>query len=268
MKIAIIILVVVVLLYILSVRGRSGNPGLEKLRGWSYAHRGLHGNGVPENSIEAFTKAVEAGYGAELDVHILADGGLAVIHDSKLSRTTGAEGRIEDLTTEQLKLYHLENTTQTIPEFTKVLKLFEGKAPLIIELKVERNANALCEAVAKVLDHYKGTYCIESFHPQAVAWFKKHRPNVIRGQLTENYFRTKDNGLPGILKFILGNQITNFWTRPDFVAYNYRDLKTVSNSIARKLWHMQGVTWTLKSQQQYDDAVQKGWLPIFEGFKP
>ena len=70
------------------------------------------------------------------------------------------------------------------------------------------------------------------------------------------------------MKFILGNQITNFWTRPDFVAYNYRDLKTVSNSIARKLWHMQGVTWTLKSQQQYDDAVQKGWLPIFEGFKP
>jgi len=254
--------------YVLSIRGRSGHPGLEKLRGWKYAHRGLHGNGVPENSMQAFRLAVENGYGAELDVHLLADGNLAVIHDSKLLRTTGAEGRIEDLTAGQLKDYRLEGTEETIPLFSDVLSLFEGKAPLIIELKVENNCDSLCQAVAKLLDNYKGDYCVESFHPQVLAWFKKHRPDTVRGQLTENYFRSKGSKLHPALKFVLTNQLLNFATSPDFVAYNCRDLDSVSNTIARKVWNMQGVTWTLRTQEQYDEAVEQNWLPIFENIKP
>ena len=254
--------------YVLSIRGRNGHPGLEKLRGWKYAHRGLHGNGVPENSMKAFALAVEHGYGAELDVHLLADGNLAVIHDSKLIRTTGAEGRIEDLKTEDLKNYRLEGTEETIPLFSDVLKLFEGKAPLIIELKVENNTDALCSAVAQMLDWYKGDYCVESFHPQVLSWFKKHRPNTVRGQLTENYFRSKNSTLHPALKFVLSNQLLNFATSPDFVAYNCRDLDSVSNTIARKVWKMQGVTWTLRTEEQYEEAVDQEWLPIFENFKP
>ena len=254
--------------YVLSIKGRTGHPGLKKLQGWNYAHRGLHGEGVPENSMKAFRLAVEQGYGAELDVHLLADGNLAVIHDSKLIRTTGAEGRIEDLTADQLKDYHLEGTEETIPLFSDVLALFEGKAPLIIELKVENNNEQLCTAVAKLLDHYKGDYCVESFHPQVLGWFKKYRPNTVRGQLTENYFRSKDNKLPPALKFILTHQLLNFATSPDFVAYNCRDLDSISNTVARKVWNMQGVTWTLRTREQYDEAVDQNWLPIFENFKP
>ena len=264
-----LILLVLILLYILSTKGRSGQPGLEALRGWKYAHRGLHGGGLPENSMAAFRAAVAHGYGAELDVHLLSDGGLAVMHDSKLMRTTGVEGRVEDLSTNQLKQYRLEGTDQTIPEFTEVLKIFEGKAPLIIELKVaNHNSDALCETVAKVLDGYRGIYCVESFDPRVVLWFQKNRPNVIRGQLTENYFRTEGVKLPWILQFALTHQMFNFATKPDFVAYNCRDLKTVSNTLARKLWKMQGVTWTLRSQEAFDEAVADGWLPIFENFKP
>lgn len=254
--------------YVLSIRGRSGHPGLEKLRGWKYAHRGLHGNGVPENSMKAFRLAVEHGYGAELDVHLLADGNLAVIHDSKLIRTTGAEGRIEDLKTEDLVNYHLEGTEETIPLFSDVLALFEGKTPLIIELKVENNNDALCEAVAKLLDSYKGDYCVESFHPQVLSWFKKNRPDTVRGQLTENYFRSKHIKLHPALKFVLTNQMLNFATSPDFVAYNCRDVDHVSNTIARKVWKMQGVTWTLRTEEQYEEAVGENWMPIFENFKP
>lgn len=254
--------------YVLSIKGRSGHPGLEKLRGWNYAHRGLHGNGVPENSMQAFRLAVEQGYGAELDVHLLADGNLAVIHDSKLIRTTGAEGRIEDLTAEQLKDYRLEGTEEIIPLFSDVLELFEGKAPLIIELKVENNTSALCEAVAKLLDSYTGDYCIESFHPQVLAWFKKNRPDTVRGQLTMNYFRSKDSKLHPALKFLLTNQLLNFATSPDFVAYNCRDIDNVSNAVARKVWNMQGVTWTVRTQEEYDEAVDQNWLTIFENFKP
>lgn len=263
-----LIVLVLILLYILSIRGRRGHPGLEALRGWKYAHRGLHGGGLPENSMAAFKAAVAHGYGAELDVHLLCDGGLAVIHDSKLIRTTGVEGRVEDLTTEQLKDHHLEGTEQTIPEFTEVLKVFEGNAPLIIELKVENNNDALCETVAKVLDGYRGTYCIESFDPRAVLWFRKNRPNVIRGQLTENYFRSGDLSLPWVLRLALTHQMFNFATKPDFVAYNCRDLDAVSNTICRKLWKMQGVTWTLRTKEAFDEAVRDGWLPIFENIRP
>lgn len=263
-----ILALAVLLLFPLMLRGRSGHPRLKKLRSWAYAHRGLHGNGLPENSVAAFRAAVEHGYGAELDVHLLADGGLAVIHDSTLIRTTGDDGRIEDLTTDQLELHFLEKTGETIPKLTEVLKLFDGKAPLVIELKVEKNAKRLCEAVAKVLDDYKGLYCIESFHPQAVAWFRKHRPDVVRGQLTENFFRSKLPNMPGVVKFILTNLFLNVWTRPDFVAYRFEDRKNLSNAICRGLWKMQGAAWTIRSQADYDVAVRDGWMPIFENFKP
>ena len=70
------------ILYLLSVNGRRGHPELSKLRGWNYAHRGLHRPGCPENSLAAFRNARDHGYGVELDVHLLADGHLAVVHDS------------------------------------------------------------------------------------------------------------------------------------------------------------------------------------------
>ena len=110
-------------LYILSLAGRTGHKELSQLRGWSYAHRGLHEKGRPENSMAAFRAALEGGYGIELDVHLLSDGNLAIMHDSLLKRTTGCDGRIEDLTTEQLADYRLEGTTETIPTFSQVLEL-------------------------------------------------------------------------------------------------------------------------------------------------
>ena len=118
-------------LFLLSLMGRTGHPGLKDLRGWKYAHRGLHGEGIPENSMAAFRASLAGGYGIELDIHLLADGNLAVIHDSALKRTTGKEGFVEDLTTEQLKDFPLEGTQEVIPTFSQVLELYDGKAPLI-----------------------------------------------------------------------------------------------------------------------------------------
>ena len=70
------IILILAILYLLALRGRSGHPGVEKLRGWNYTHRGLHSPGVPENSLAAFRAAVDHGYGSEFDVHLLKDGGL------------------------------------------------------------------------------------------------------------------------------------------------------------------------------------------------
>ena len=265
----IVILAVLFLLYILAIRCRKGHPGLKALQGWGYAHRGLHGAGVPENSMAAFRAALEGGYGIELDVHLLKDGNLAVIHDASLKRTAGVEIQIEDLSTEDLTKYTLEGTDETIPQFRQVLELFAGKAPIVVELKAERgNQAALAEATCRMLESYSGPYCVESFDPRCVYWLKKNRPQVIRGQLTENFLANPKSKLHPVLKFILTHQLENFLTCPDFVAYKFADRKNLGNFLARKLWGAQGVTWTITSQEDYDQAVQEGWLPIFEGFRP
>ena len=269
MLIFLIVIIALCLAYLLLIRCRKGHPEMGALRGWSYAHRGLHGNGVPENSMKAFQLAKEAGCGIEFDVHLMADGNLAVIHDASLKRTAGAEVFIEDLTEKQLQDYYLEETQEKIPVFQQVLDLFAGKAPLIIELKAERgNAARLCDAVCKALEGYKGTYCIESFDPRCIAWLKKHRPEVIRGQLSENFFANPKSKLPWYLKLVLSCHLLNFTTVPDFVAYKFADRKSLGTFLCRKLWGAQGVTWTIKSKQDHDAAVREGWLPIFEGFLP
>ena len=263
-----VILLFLTMLYLGSIGGRTAHPGLKDLRGWSYAHRGLHGEGRTENSMAAFRAALEGGYGIELDIHLLKDGNLAVIHDSLLKRTTGRDGRIEDLTTEDLKHYHLEGTEETIPTFREVLDLYDGKAPLIVELKpVGGNHAALSEAACAMLEHYKGVYCMESFDPRCVYWLKKNRPRIIRGQLAENFFRS-DSSLPAVLKFILTHSLSHFFTMPDFTAYKFADRKNLSTFCCRKLYGVQGVSWTLKTKEEYDIAVKEGWLPIFEGFRP
>lgn len=260
--------IILAVLYVLSTRCRRGHPEMKNLLGWKYAHRGLHGNGSPENSMSAFRKARDMGYGVELDVHLLADGNLAVIHDSQLKRMTGLDGKVEDLTTEQLKQCFLAGTEETIPEFRQVLDLYAGRAPLIVELKVAGNNWAeLCRKTCEMLDTYKGVYCMESFDPRCVHWLKKNRPDVIRGQLTENYFKRK-NPLPFILKLLLTHQMLNFLTLPDFVAYRYEDSATFSDWLVRKVQKIQGVAWTLGNREDYDRAVEDGLIPIFENFTP
>ncbi len=262
-------LAVLFLLYVLALRCRGGHYKLSSLRGWGYAHRGLHGKGVPENSMAAFRLALEGGYGIELDVHLMADGNLAVIHDASLKRTAGADVAIEDLTVEELSQYCLEDSREHIPLLGDVLELFDGKAPLIVELKAERgNHAALAEAVCQMLEGYKGDFCIESFDPRVIYWLRKNRPDICRGQLAENFFADRDVTLKWYLKFILGNQLGNFLTVPDFAAYCFAHRKNPGIWIARKIWGVQGVAWTIRSQEDYDAAVAEGWIPIFEGFRP
>lgn len=261
-------ILVLLALYLFSLHGRRGHPGLQALQGHSYAHRGLHDDTRPENSMAAFEAAVEHGFGIELDVHLLKDGSLAVMHDSLLQRTTGAEGKIEDLTAEQLSQYRLEGTDQTIPLFSDVLKLCAGKIPLIVELKTaDNNYAALTEAACDLLREYRGVYCMESFDPHCIRWLKQNRPEVIRGQLGGNFF-VPNSPVPWILKFLMTYQMMNFLTQPDFSAYKFTDRKNLSNFLVRKLWGLQGVSWTLKTKEEYDTAVSEGLLPIFENFVP
>lgn len=269
MKYLLWIVLAALILYLLALRGRTGHPGLKQLRGWSYAHRGLHSAGIPENSLAAFRAAVEHGYGAEFDVHLLHDGGLAVIHDSALKRTTGLEGRVEDLTTEDLKHCFLEGTSETIPTFEEVLTVFGGKTPIIIELKPEGgNCARLCEAACKAMEGYEGVWCMESFDPRCVHWLKKNRPDIIRGQLAENSLKNPKSKLSLPLKLILTFHLENFICKPDFVAYHFPTRKVLSNWLCRKFWRLEGVTWTVRSPEDHEIALKEGWIPIFEHYEP
>lgn len=269
MLIFLCICALLVILYLLALRGRTGHTGLACLQGYSYAHRGLHSDGIPENSMAAFRAAVEQGYGSELDIHLMCDGNLAVIHDSSLKRTAGLDVRIEDLTAEKLSSYCLQGTEEKIPLFSQVLQLYAGKAPLIIELKPERdNCEALVDAAVKAMEGYEGVWCMESFDPRCIHLLRKKYPHIIRGQLSENFIRSKTSPVSLPLRWAMTHLLPNFLTRPDFIAYKYADRKILSVALCRKFWKLQGVSWTLRSQKEYDLAVKEGYLPIFENFLP
>jgi glycerophosphoryl diester phosphodiesterase len=266
-----IIVLILALLWVLAVQGRSSHPGMKELRGWNYAHRGLHGDGAAENSMTAFRLAVENGYGMEFDLHLLKDGNLGVMHDSLLNRTTGQAGRIEDLYTQDLKNYRLENTEDTIPQFADVLTLVDGKVPLIIELKAERGNHAqLAEATCAMLDRFRVNYCIESFDPRCILWLKKHRPLIIRGQLSEQFLRHGESGggHGRLTMWLLGNLLTNVATQPDFIAYRFSDRENLCLRLCHKVYHVQEVNWTIRAKEEMEAAEQAGNLVIFECFDP
>lgn len=254
------------------LRPRRNQPGWDKLAGVKYAHRGLHNadKGVPENSMAAFQLAVEAGFGAELDVHLMADGNLAVVHDSDLTRVCGKQAIIEDLVEEELIEYPLMGTEELIPLFQEVLELFEGKTPLIIELKVEGgNANALTDAVMAMLEDWNGVYCLESFHPGVLLRLKERYPWVLRGQLSQDFLKGGEvHGLSLPARFALTNLLTSALTRPDFVAYKWQDRRNPSLRLMRALYGVHEVGWTVRDRQTMEALEAEGVPTIFEGFLP
>ena len=268
--IILIVLLALDLLFTLALRCRKGHPKWELLKKYRYAHRGFHDKPViPENSLSAFRRAIEHGFGAELDVHLLKDGTLAVFHDSDLRRCANVDGQIEDLTLEELKQLRLEGTDEQIPTFDEVLALFESATPLIIELKTARgNHHALAKAVCERLDTYKGEFCIESFDPFALIDVKKLRPEICRGQLSMNFEKDKA-GLPWYKRFIAGNLLLNFLTVPDFIAYNYLTApRTRTLSLIRKVWHAPCVAWTVRDESKEPLALARFDAVIFERYRP
>ncbi len=257
-----------IFIYFYLIYGRVGFTDFKAFKGVRFAHRGLHGNGIPENSLAAFKKAVEHGYGSEFDVHITADGVPVIIHDSSLKRTAGADVNVEDLTLEQLREYRLENTDEKIPTLKEVLAIFEGKQPIIVEIKpANNNFEKLCFITAGMLNEYKSDFCVESFDPRCVKWFKDHRPEFIRGQLCQNYLKWKKTKISFLKRFAATNLFTNALTKPDFVAYKFKDRSNLSFKIWTKIFKLQGVTWTVTDKISLKIAESENLIPIFEDKK-
>lgn len=239
---------------------------LSRLGETCFAHRGLHGNSHPENSLSAFSCAVENGYGIELDVQLSKDGVAMVFHDRTLKRVCGVSRRLESLTFDELSELRLFGTGERIPTLSEVLELVGGKVPLVVELKNTLRCSKLSRTVAELLDRYEGVYCIESFDPLILRWFRIHRPDVLRGQLAST-FRSKAN--KNLCPFVLHHLLFNFLSRPDFIAYDERFCHTPVLKLCTSgflSFTAVPVLWTVNSQERMNSLRGAFKYFIFEGF--
>lgn len=260
----------ILLLYLLAVMPKlRRNPDSNNFDGWLYAHRGLHDNKsrAPENSLQAFQLAVEKGYGIELDVQLTKDKVAVVFHDYNLKRACNADLKIEECSYEELMKYRLFQSQEKIPTFQEVLKTIDGRVPLIIELKIPWRPEHLCGEVSRILGSYRGIYCIESFNPFGLAWYRKHCREVVRGQLSTDFIREKIAGNK-LQYFILKHLLLNFYTKPDFIAYHHVYKTGLSYTICRKLYRVKTIAWTIQNQKDYEESKGFYELFIFDSFIP
>ena len=272
MKILIIIAIVIialVLLYFLMIMPRVvGKPNMKEFQKWLYAHRGLHDNktDAPENSMRAFEKAVDAGFGIEMDIQLTKDNVPVVFHDFTLNRICGVDGKVRNYTYEELQQFPLCRSKERIPKLEDVLKMVNGRVPLIVEFKMETANMSLCLLADRLFRKYKGTYCMESFNPLALLWYQMHRKDVVRGQLSDAFL--KEGEYTGVLYFIMQNLLLNFLGRPDFVAYNCKYPNMLSRKICRRLYGNKAAAWTIKSEEQLRRARKNFDFFIFDSFVP
>ena len=220
-------------------------PGAERtawLRGVTYAHRGLHGQGRVENSAGAFAAAIAAGLGVECDVQRTLDGRAVVFHDWDLDRLTEEQGPVAARTMAQLANVKLRGTIETIPTLPALLELVAGRAALLIELKSrkDRSVVPLCRAVLRDLEGYAGPHAVMSFDARVGRWFAAHSPETVRGLVvSEANART--------FGAVLKRHLALWRSKPDFLAYDVRDLPS-RFAAAQAARGLPVLTWTVSSR--------------------
>ena len=247
-------------------------PDRTPVRGGLFAHRGLHDNSsdAPENSLLAFQRAVDRGFGIELDVQLSADGVPVIMHDFTLERACGVTGRVDERTLEELRGLRLFSSDQRIPTLAEVLEVAAGRVPLLVEFKVEKTDLSVCRAAAPMLAESGAVYCIESFNPLVLLWYRRHMPRVMRGQLSDGFIHMPgyNRGLNGVFMAMLQFLAADFLTAPDFIAYNCRYYRNLSRRIVRALYKNPAAAWTIKSRGQLQDMRRYFDIFIFDSFVP
>ncbi len=234
-----------------------------------FAHRGLHTeNGeAPENSLASFARARDAGYGVELDIQFTADRQIVVFHDKDLSRMCGVDKRVDSLTYDELKELTLQGGSERIPLLKDALEALDD-TPVLCEIKSygANSDTSLCAEAWPILEQYKGPLCIESFNPFMVRWFRRNQPQVVRGILSTRYDDVKEVSYwQGVA---LGALLTNFLTRPDFVAFDYNHRDAFAFRVCRCLFRPMTAAWTITDKEQETIALNTFDTCIFEQYHP
>jgi len=234
--------------------------------GLNCAHRGLHTKDriVPENSLPAFAAARSGGYGIELDVRLSKDEQVVVFHDDDLKRVCGVDKPVDDMTWEELSGLRLFDTAERIPLFTEALEAI-ADTPVIVEIKsAGANNEILCQKTLELLHGAGQNWCVESFDPRVVAWFRKHAPDILRGQLSclpESY-----DSLAKLTTFALGNLLTNFISRPHFISYS-DEPHPLTVRLCRVMKPV-NVVWTLNPESDITKCEKENDVVIFEHYTP
>lgn len=237
---------------------RAGKVGW--LKGAIYAHRGLHGAGAVENSVTAFARAIAAGHGIECDVQRSGDGQAVVFHDWELDRLTGETGPLLDRSAAQIGRIALLGSEDTVPGLRRVLDLIDRRVPLLIEVKSREGLRVapLCLAVRRQLEGYTGDVAVMSFDPRVSRWFARYSPHVVRGLVV-----TEDGRRRTTLARVR-RHMALWHARPDFVAYDVRDLPSpFAAGLRRRGFPL--LAWTVRSAELAQRAHDHADAPIAEG---
>jgi glycerophosphoryl diester phosphodiesterase len=226
---------------------------------WEYAHRGLHGLGVPENSLAAAEGAMARFLGIECDIQMSADGVPMVFHDWELSRLTGAEGLVAAHSAVDVEAMHLLGTGQHPPRLDALLAAVAGKVPLLIEVKSLPGYDAArsCAAIAPLLADYAGAVAVMSFDPYVPEWFAENAPGVARGLVGTD---SLENGFEGVWRDAAALEKA----QADFLAIDVRDLHR-PEAAAWRARNRPLLTWTVRSPETRATGLAHADALIAEG---
>ena len=270
--ITISVIAIIAVLYIFLTMPRVFDSANMDLLATDYAHHGLHSESIPENSLTAYSKAIDNGYGIEIDVQLSSDGEIFVFHDHSVMRMCGIDKKISEMTSEEIKELCLLNTEEKIPTLSEVLELVDARVPLLIEIKYYAETQKLCETLTEHLDAYYGSFAIQSFDPRVLRYFKKYRPRFARGQLVakkEKHSKNSENDMPNpIVEFLLTHLLLNALSRPDFISIQKNHTRELGFILATEVFKAKAFIWTVKTDKQYAHFSRQGYFSIFENIKP
>lgn len=231
----------------------------EWLTQWEYAHRGLHGNNVPENSLAAAEAAIAAGMGIECDIQRSFDDLPMVFHDWELDRLTDAEGKFEERTKNELQEINYRDSEERIATLPDLLELVDDKVPLLIEIKSKPDYNVLasCQAVASTLIRYKGKCAVMSFDPRVARWFRWNSPDTCVGLVV----REDEHGYT---QRAYQRRLAYWIALPDFIAYHIAALPSRWVERLRRRG-LPVLTWTVNSPETRTRALARADALISEG---
>lgn len=238
-------------------------PKMDWLTERPVAHRGLHGDSVPENSLGAVAAAVDAGYPVECDVRLSRDGVPMVVHDETLERLAGRDAAVSDLTADELADVTLLGTDARIPRLTEVVQTVDGAVGLLIEVKSVGWPGDLEPAVAMTLDSYEGYFALQSFDPLSLAWFRWYRPGWLRCQLGGRIGPTA-----GAVQRSVARNLRGIWlSDPHCIGYRSNGLD--SDAVARERERGRPIlAWTVRSPAEREAIGSRADNVIFENFLP
>lgn len=228
------------------------------------AHRGLHNEKHPENSLAAFRNAIDHGFPIEIDIHLTQDNNIYVFHDDNLKRMTGFDKPIKESKKEEISRLRLAGTCEHIPTLDEVFNLVNGKVPLLIEIKKCGRPDETAKILSAMIKSYNGVVAVQSFYPDYLYYFKKYSPKIKRGQLATASF---PDDIPHIQRFLSRNMFGNPIVQPSFITYDFKCLPRAVVSFYKK-HGMPILGYTVRSKEEENQAKKYCDNIIFENYMP